>query len=281
MSSNQKSKPVGARTSAFRRPLRIAVLSLVAALFMGSTVALVPLSAVIANAANNSSTPNRFDPVSQAASINRPSNQPASSNPGSSTPAPFSKNVSFLMKPTQVVLDATKGSHFISSDGVLEVDVPPGAITSAEVAGDGGRSSLLVRQIMPASGSNAGGSGHYSFGTFLFQVVDATGHLAGHGLHQHVKLVLHYGKRGSALDIAHTFTVLNGPIPTSVNLDPSSLIAPSAAPAGPSKSPAAAPNTASASRTTQASPAAPSSPASSSLGPRSTQLATPIPLRIL
>jgi hypothetical protein len=156
MSSNQKSKPVGARTSAFRRPLRIAVLSLVAALFMGSTVALVPLSAVIANAANNSSTPNRFDPVSQAASINRPSNQPASSNPGSSTPAPFSKNVSFLMKPTQVVLDATKGSHFISSDGVLEVDVPPGAITSAEVAGDGGRSSLLVRQIMPASGSNAG-----------------------------------------------------------------------------------------------------------------------------
>jgi RHS repeat-associated protein len=127
---------------------------------------------------------------------------------------------------------------------------------------------------MPASGSNAGGSGHYSFGTFLFQVINASGHLAGHGLHQHVKLVLHYGKRGSALDIAHTFTVLNGPIPTSVNLDPSSLIAPSAAPAGPSKSPAAAPNTASASRTTQASPAAPSSPASSSLGPRSTQLAT-------
>ena len=34
----------------------------------------------------------------------------------------------------------------------------------ADVAAAGGKVNLLVRQVMPPSGSNAGGAGHYSFG---------------------------------------------------------------------------------------------------------------------
>jgi RHS repeat-associated protein len=79
---------------------------------------------------------------------------------------------------------------------------------------------LRIRQIMPSSGTNAGGSGHYSFGTYLIQVVDASGRLANHGLDLPVTLNLHYGNGDSALDITHIYSVLNTTVPPCINLDP-------------------------------------------------------------
>ena len=52
-------------------------------------------------------------------------------------------------------------TQFIGNDGRLEVDVPADAVTTADVLADGGSASLLVRQILPPSGANAGGSGRY------------------------------------------------------------------------------------------------------------------------
>ena len=115
-------------------------------------------------------------------------------------------------------------THFVSSDKALTIDVPAGAVTQAETAADGGKTSLLVRQIQPASGSSAGGSGHVSFGTFLVQVIDAHGHLATHGLHQKLKFTLHYGK-GTAVDLAHAYSILNAPLPPWVDPDPASVLA--------------------------------------------------------
>ena len=81
------------------------------------------------------------------------------------------------MSPGTLTLDPSSPVQFVGSDGGLQVDVPTGAITSSDIAAAGGRLGLLIRQIAPASGGNAGGSGHVTLGTFLFQVVDAAGGL--------------------------------------------------------------------------------------------------------
>ena len=133
------------------------------------------------------------------------------------------------MVPAAFAISPNAASHFVSNDKVLTIDVPAGSISDADKAADGGKTSLLVRQVNPASGSSAGGSGHVSFGTFLVQVVDASGHLSGHGLHLPLKFTLTYGK-GTAVDLAHAYSVINGPIPSWVNLDPSSVLAPSSSP---------------------------------------------------
>ena len=128
------------------------------------------------------------------------------------------------MVPTAFAITPSGTSHFVSNDKVLTIDVPAGAVTQAENAVDGGKTSLLVRQIQPASGSSAGGSGHVSFGTFLVQVIDVHGHLAQHGLHQPLKFTLHYGK-GTAVDLAHAYSIVNAPLPSWVNPDPASVLA--------------------------------------------------------
>jgi RHS repeat-associated protein len=131
------------------------------------------------------------------------------------------------MTPSTIALNRNAPTHFVSNDDRLTVDVPDGALSSDQIAADGGNTSLLVRQILPASGSTAGGSGKYSFGTYLIQVIDATGKLASHGLRQPATLSLHYGSSGSALDVMHAYAVVNGSIPVCVNLDPKSGLAPS------------------------------------------------------
>jgi RHS repeat-associated protein len=130
------------------------------------------------------------------------------------------------MLPASMTLSSSTPSHFVSSDGRLTVDVPAGAISAGQLALDGGRVSLLVRQILPGSGGNAGGSGQFSFGTYLLQVVTANGQLASHGLGQPVGLSLHYGSGDSALNLAKAFVVLNESIPPCVNLDPASVVIP-------------------------------------------------------
>src|SRR5207253_3613780 len=90
------------------------------------------------------------------------------------------------MQPALIGLDPVAGAHFEASDGVLEVSAPAGAVTASD-----GKLSLLVRQVEPGSGSNAGGSGRVSLGTWLVQVVDAAGRPAGRGLRQPLAVKLH------------------------------------------------------------------------------------------
>jgi hypothetical protein len=124
------------------------------------------------------------------------------------------------MKPALVGLDPVAGAHFVGSDGVLEVTVPPGAVTAADVKSAAGGLSLLVRQVDVASGSNAGGSGKVSFGSWLLQVVDGSGRLAGRGLRKSVEVQLHEDRRAGAVDLARARVQVNSPLPSWVDLDP-------------------------------------------------------------
>jgi RHS repeat-associated protein len=165
---------------------------------------------------------NLFDPHSQQPSDNRqPLIVPAPSlSAHPSAPVSLSRNTPMPMSPGRVTLDPTGGGAFTGSDGVLDVTIPPGAVTASDLAVAGGSVSLAVRQIAPASGGNAGGSGHYSFGSYLLQVVGADGRLTGSGLRQPVRVTLHYGSREAALDTKNAYLLLNGPLPSATNLNP-------------------------------------------------------------
>src|SRR5262249_17472881 len=120
-----------------------------------------------------------------------------------------------------------KPGHLTSSDSALELDVPAGAVSAADVATAGGSMSLMGRQGLPASGGSAGGSGPFTFGTFLMQVLDADSRLAPQGLRQPPARKLQLGGRGVAVDVGHAFAVVNRPLPPWVDRDPASAGAPS------------------------------------------------------
>ncbi len=175
-----------------------------------------------APSANHASAqhPNIFDPRTRTNSVTRARPRPAASaRPGPVTPRPFKRDLSTGFAPLRLRLDPVHGGRSVSADGAVEVDVPPGAVTRAEVSAAGGSMTVLVRQVLPASGGSAGGSGRYSFGTFAVQVLDAHGHLA-RGLHRPLTVRLHYAKRATAFDLARTQVILNGSVPPWVNLDP-------------------------------------------------------------
>lgn len=210
---------------------------LVAILVAASIIVVVSISAIpvtgikFALAANSPGKPNLFNPTTQSKSTNHlPPQTPANHTavtPIPSGPSPMGCSASaFPMQPATIGLSASAPSHFDSNDGRFTVDLPAGAVSPAQIGADGGKTSLLVRQILPASGSNAGASGHYSFGTYLIQVVDATGHLASHGLLQPATLTLHYGTVDTALNVANAFAVINGSVPPCINIDPSPTPAP-------------------------------------------------------
>ncbi len=194
--------------------------------------------ALIAQAAQTGSkaNPNLFDQASQATTAprNQPINptigiQPAASAIASSTtpgvPSPRLRAAAQMsMAPASFSINPVTPSHFLGSDGRLEIDVPSSALNAADVTADGGSTSLLVTQILPMSGSNAGGSGHFSFGTYMIQVLDANGNVAKHGLRSPVTLKFHYGSQDSALDLAHSYVVLNGAFPTDMNVAPGWLV---------------------------------------------------------
>jgi hypothetical protein len=139
-------------------------------------------TAIVAAAGVASSSPNVFDPTSQSKSVKHTLQAKQSYTAGAPSTSALSpmgcKSDSLSMAPAEVALSAASSSHFLSNDGRLGVDVPAGAISASQLAADGGSASLLVRQILPASGSNAGGSGQFSFGAYLIQVVTASGQLA-------------------------------------------------------------------------------------------------------
>ncbi len=115
----------------------------------------------------------------------------------------------------RINLDPMKGGKFVAADDKFEVDVPAGAVTTADVNAAGGVLGLQVAQIAPPSGSNAGGSGIISFGSFLLQVVDAHGVLAKQGLNKPVTVMLHIGQ-AAGLNPQHAFVLLNGGLPTNL-----------------------------------------------------------------
>src|SRR6266536_1037796 len=168
-----------------------------------------------------SATPSRFDPVSRATSPeSAPAAQPAGASGQGTVCAHTRRPAPPAGRPATVGLDPAQPAHLTSADSGLDVDVPAGAVTPADVAAAGGKMSLLLRQVVPASGSSAGGSGHVTFGTFLVQVLDAQGHLATQGLRQPLGVKLHYGTRGGAIDVRHAVAFLNRPLPPWVSLDP-------------------------------------------------------------
>ncbi|HLQ15029.1 MAG TPA: fibronectin type III domain-containing protein [Candidatus Eisenbacteria bacterium] len=190
-----------------------------------STAWIVPLPAeasaftIDAVQSGKHDTPNLFDPRSNSQSgparkLLSPTlgTQPADNlRPGTRGGAPNAKprNDAGLMVPESFQLSAGSPGHFLSRDGRLEIDVPAEALSASDVAADGGSTSLAVSQVSPGSGSNAGGSGHFSYGTFLLQAVDAKGKLAKHGLRAPVSLKLHVGSQGTGLDVTNSYLVLN------------------------------------------------------------------------
>jgi RHS repeat-associated protein len=114
------------------------------------------------------------------------------------------------MQPGSVALSATTASSFRGSDGRFEVQIPAGAISAQDLNQAGGSISLRVTQIAPPSGSNAGGSGQFSLGAYLLQLVDAHGRLLNHGLRQPVQVRYHLLPKEQALHLEHAYLLLNG-----------------------------------------------------------------------
>jgi hypothetical protein len=240
-------------------------------------VSTAPTAAVAASVTTtNPSKPNLFNPASHSRSIKHSPPlspvTPSASAPDSSSGDMKCKIGSFPMLPARVALGPSTANHFVSNDGRLSIDLPSGAVSPAQVVADGGATSLLIRQILPASGSNAGGSGHYSFGTYLIQVVGAAGHLANHGLQTPVTLKLHYGTADSAQDIGHAYAVINGPVPSCVNLDPASVAVPGQAPSIPPSASVSSPST---QIGTSTAPTAQSGPSSAASAPLSATIGAP------
>jgi RHS repeat-associated protein len=185
-----------------------------------SGLAAAPAAGTVALAAT-SAQPNRFDPTSRAASVHpAPAAKPppATGQPairgGQRRPGPS------LAPPATMALDPSRPARLVTASSALELVVPVGAVSAGDVAAAGGALTLLVRQVVPASGGSAGGSGHATSGTYLVQVLDAGGHLPRQGLRLPLGVTLHYGKQGAAFDAAHAVAVLNAPLPPWVALDP-------------------------------------------------------------
>ena len=177
----------------------------------------LPVTGTVAQAAS-SAAPNRFNPTSRASSVE--ASPPATTTPANARRTGPGHGQPPAAQPAVVALDPALPTHLATSDSKLELDLPAGSVTATDVAAAGGKMSVLVRQVMPASGGTAGGSGHFTFGTFLVQVLDANGALAKQGLRQPLTYRLHYDKVGAAVDVGHTVAVLNRPLPPGFDLSP-------------------------------------------------------------
>jgi RHS repeat-associated protein len=163
---------------------------------------------------------NLFDPRSHARSVSHPHTQHTSAHTPAGPPQSLRRVGIIPMLPGILALTPGKAARFTGSDGRFEVDVPANAVTSADVAAAGGNLSLEISQIAPASGTNAGGTGIVSFGSYLLQLVDTRGVLVSHGLHAPMALKLHLGRQDSALDLSQVFVTFNGLLPDGTALAP-------------------------------------------------------------
>jgi RHS repeat-associated protein len=168
--------------------------------------------------------PNRFNPTQDAQSAGR--KQPKGKSDPNWKPSPpqhLSHTPPTSMLPGTLDLTPGQAIHFLSSDGRLEVDVPASATTASDLSQAGGKLTVQITQIAPASGSSAGGSGIISFGTYLLQLIDAHGKRVPHGFRAPLTLKLHYTGQESALDLAHAFVILNAPLPKGITVAPSAV----------------------------------------------------------
>ena len=167
--------------------------------------------------------PHKVDPKSGAKSVLHlppASNLPPASPPLADRPA-MSHGFVPTMKPGLLKLDPNNPTQFVGSDGRLEIDVPAGAITAADVAPVAGHTlGLRITEIAPPSGSNAG-SAAISLGSYTVQVVDGQGNasdLFTHGLRKNVTLKLHYNAKERALGLDRAFVVFNGAHPQNITV---------------------------------------------------------------
>ena len=175
--------------------------------------------------AASAARPNHFDPTSRAASSRGATVATTLPTSGRRGGAGHPPQPALAMQPGTLAIDPSQPGHFMGSDGTLELEVPAGAVSAADVAAAGGKMSLLVRQVAPASGGTSGGSGHLTFGTFLVQVLDAKGGLARRGLRRPLGIVLHVAGRARAADLAHTVAIINAPLPRGTDLAPTTAAA--------------------------------------------------------
>ncbi len=169
------------------------------------------------------SKPNLMDPSAGSSTAPSPFHEAPQGTAPIGKPQPITHTVPLSMKAGSLALQANTASHFLGSDGHLQVDIPAAAISAQDLLQAGGKLSLQVSQIAPPSGSNAGGSGHLSLGTYLFQLVDANGVLVNHGLHAPMSVTYHYSKAEAALNLDHAYVVENGPRPAQGSIKAASM----------------------------------------------------------
>src|SRR5262249_8868248 len=64
--------------------------------------------------------------------------------------------------------------HFLGKDGRLEIDIAAGTLSPVQLLGAGGSITLVITQVLPASGGTT--SGRISFATYQVLLEDAAGH---------------------------------------------------------------------------------------------------------
>lgn len=167
-------------------------------------------AATVAQQLVHPNAPNKYNSQAGTTSKNQPYKPAPQGNEPAHAPVPIQRNVPMPMQDQDVDLQAGKATTVLGNDGRLELDVPANAVTASDVAQAGGKLRLHVTQTAPGSGSNAGGSGHFSLGTYLIQLVDAHGKLMSTGLHQPVTAKYHYSKYEKYLDLEHAYVIVNG-----------------------------------------------------------------------
>lgn len=172
------------------------------------------ISAPLANAApaitltGSPSTPNKLDPTAGSTSLTHvyKPGAPGTQKPG--TPQTIMHGFQMPMQAGSIDLQVNQATRFIGSDGRLELQIPAGAISVWDLAQAGGKISLHVIQIAPASGSNAGGT--LSLGTYLIQLQDAHGALLTYGLLKPISAKFHIHPNELSLGLEHVYALFNG-----------------------------------------------------------------------
>jgi RHS repeat-associated protein len=156
------------------------------------------------------SHPNKMNSTAGSRSLTRSYTPGAPGPQPPHTPQVIGHNLHMSMKAGLVDLQVNQPTHFVGSDGRLELLIPAGAITAQDLTGAGGTITLHVTQIAPASGSNAGGQ--FSLGTYLIQLTDAKGALLTHGLRQPITATYHVEKNELGLGLDRTYLLLNSTV---------------------------------------------------------------------
>jgi hypothetical protein len=183
---------------------------------LGSVAQVGPLNVAAENVKSNTPKSNSAADVRPGASAL----PKAAATPGTTSSDSLPRPVPLPMKPAIVPLDPNLDAQFVGSDGRLEIDLPAGAISATDLGAAGGSLSLSIRQIAPASGSTAGASGRYSFGTYLVQTITATKTEWLTALRKSPTFRLHVSQQERAFNLSKVQLVFNGALPADTNFNP-------------------------------------------------------------